>query len=115
MDKKRCLNCGRMFYPYKHIINQRYCSKKECQRVRNNKWRYLKLKYDDDYKTNKKESQRKWKTNNPNYWTYYKKRLKDNKKLLPKIMVKILLKRDILTNLRKAKATNCNCRLILIT
>jgi hypothetical protein len=113
MNRRKCKNCGGMFSPYKHIKNQRYCSKKKCQRARDNIWRYLKLKYDKDYMTNKKKSQRNWVSKHPDYWVLYKKYLKGKKRLPKKFMVKILVKKGILTNLRKEKSTNCNCRLVL--
>jgi hypothetical protein len=115
MNKRRCIHCGCKFYPQKHIKNQRYCSKKECQNARISKWRHLKLKYDKDYQDNQKAAQLKWKLLHPDYWLHYKRSTKDNKKILKKSMVKILVKKGVLTNLRKLKAINCNCRLVLTT
>jgi len=109
MNKRRCKNCGCMFYPQKHIKNQRYCSKKECQNARSNRWRSLKLKYDKDYRDNLKAIQLKWKLLHPDYWVHYKRNIKNNKKS----MVKIVIKRGVLVNLRKTKTVNCNCRLVL--
>ncbi len=128
MNKKRCANCNCSFSPKKHIVNQLYCTKKRCQNARRNKWMSHKLKYDKDYKANKKESQYKWKTNNPNYWAHYKKSTLGNKGLdkekiqqegkinkseLKKPILKISVARCVLVDLYKTKKINCNCNLVL--
>ena len=77
-NKKRCPHCGCKFHPQKHIVNQKYCSKQNCQRARKNAWTCLKLKRDRDYETNKKEAQYKWKINNSDYWARYKRNYKKN-------------------------------------
>jgi uncharacterized membrane-anchored protein len=106
-------------------LNQRYCSKKECQRVRGNTWRRYKLKYDQDYRDNRKAAQRKWKLLHPDYWKNYKKRIingetssirmrrkeKFNKIDFKAPTLRILVAKSTLIKLRKTKAINCICRL----
>jgi hypothetical protein len=121
MNKKRCLNCGRRFYPYKHIKNQRYCSNKECQSIRVKNWIKYKLKHNKNYRAYRKIIQDKWKANNPNYWLRYKelaekiKTLKgeSEKTKSKKPILKILIKRDTLATLPKMGIINCNCKLVL--
>lgn len=132
-NKKRCPHCGCKFHPQKHIVNQKYCSKQNCQRARKNAWTCLKLKRDRDYETNKKEAQYKWKINNSDYWARYKRNYKKNiavgrpnkerakqkekinKSRFKKPALKILLRKNALIDLHKAKTINCDCRLILIS
>jgi hypothetical protein len=125
--KKRCVNCRCRFYPKKHILNQRYCSKKTCQRARKNAWLCHKIKYDQDYRDNKKAAQRKWKLLHPDYYRNYKKRTSGSKignsdvnsndmEKINKInfklpILKFSLAKSVLTSLRKAKNVTCICRL----
>lgn len=128
MNMKRCVNCNTRFYPQKHIINQRYCSKPECQSARKREWARCKFKYNKNYKAYRNEIQNKWKNNNLHYWKHYrtnknlvlktktsKKTPKANNVKSEKLMLKISLAKSVLYNLRKMKAINCNCRLIFMT
>ena len=65
MKQIRCAHCGRLFDPNPRVKNQRYCSEKECQRVRKKLWQRHKLATDPDYKDNQKDSQKTWRENNP--------------------------------------------------
>jgi hypothetical protein len=119
MNKRRCINCGCKFYPQKHIANQKYCSKKECQNARRREWMRHKLKHDYDYKANRKEAQYRWRINNSDYWSGYKKnmstkqKVKMNKTVSKKPTLKILVAKSTLINLRKIKEIDCYCRLIV--
>ncbi len=109
MNKKRCLHCRAKFYQYRHIKKQKYCSKKRCQAARQSKWRQLKLKSDQDYQANKKAVQQRWKSSNPNYWNYYRKKIPDTKKSRKKSMLRILIKKELLANWRRRlKTVNCD-------
>jgi hypothetical protein len=109
------LNCGCKFYPQKHVINQKYCSKPICQTARKVNWMRHKLKRDKSYKAYRKEIQSKWKANNPCYWAQYKKifaeKTKPRKEKSYKI--KISVRKNILANLAKTGVINCNCQLVL--
>jgi phage FluMu protein Com len=74
MKQIRCAHCGRLFDPNPRVKNQRYCSEKECQRVRKKLWQRHKLATDPDYKANQKDSQKTWRENNPDYWREYRER-----------------------------------------
>lgn len=114
MNKKRCLHCRAKFYPYRHIKKQKYCSKKSCQAARQSKWRQLKLKSDQDYQNNKKTAHYTWKAKHPNYWNGYHKKVVAKKKSSQKSPLKVLIKKEVLTNWRKTKTINCDCQLVLI-
>ena len=130
MNKKHCVNCSCKLYPNRHIVNQRYCSRRQCQNTRRREWMRRKLRHDEDYKANQKEAQHKWKTNNPDYWVRYKKNTpagnginkrtakqkeKSNKLAFKKPILKILLTKRALVNLRKIKSINYDCRIILLS
>ena len=74
MNKVRCAHCGSRFVPSPHIKNQRYCGKAECQRARKTSWQRQKLATDPDHQTNKRESQKAWRTQNPMYWRNWRLR-----------------------------------------
>jgi hypothetical protein len=117
MNKKRCLNCGGKFSPNKHIVNQRYCSKKRCQKARVKKW-VERHKHNKTYKANRREIHSRWRSNNPEYYKKYtknvSKKIRTPKTDTEKPILKLLVGENILTNLQKAKIVDCNCRLILI-
>jgi len=129
MKIKRCINCNRKFNLYKHISNQKYCSRRQCQNVRKNAWTRQKLKRNKDYKTNKKEAQYKWRINNPNYWVHYKRNIADsarvnrgkakqrrktNNSKFKKPALKILLEKGLLAALHKSGTIKCDCSLSLV-
>lgn len=72
-NKRRCIHCKCNFYSFPHIPKQMYCSKKECQKERRKKWAQYKLHNDQDYRDNKKISQKNWKSKNYCYWKSYKR------------------------------------------
>ena len=74
--KKRCANpaCRCLFIPNPRIKNQKYCNRKDCQRVRKRLWQRRKMKNDPDYKRNQKDSQKNWREKNPDYWKNYRSR-----------------------------------------
>ena len=90
MSRKRCVSCGCELNSPKHILNQRYCAKKECQKTR----------------------KRKWKTENPHYWVHYRQnKIKSREETSRRI--KIIVEKNILANLTKNGEINCLCQIIL--
>lgn len=71
-DRIRCAHCSCLFSPDPRVKNQRYCSKKECQRARKRLWQKEKLACDPDYKLNHRESNEQWRSSNPDYWKDYR-------------------------------------------
>ena len=128
MNRKHCINCGCELNSPKHVLNQRYCSKKECQGTRRKKWKQSKLKDDKAYKVYCKKTQRKWRADNPdyqskwrdrnpNYWIQRRKRLA-NKSTLHKEKsqkIKILVEKNVLADLVKMGEINCVCQMVLVS
>ena len=50
--------------------NQKYCSSKECQRVRKTEWQRKKMANDEDYRKNQADCQQRWRAKNINIITF---------------------------------------------
>jgi hypothetical protein len=72
MAKRRCAACGCLFVPRRNIPEQRYCSKRACQRTRRRRWQRHKLQADADYRANQAAAQRRWRERHPDYWRRYR-------------------------------------------
>jgi hypothetical protein len=72
MAKRRCAACGGLFTPRRNVPQQRYCSKRACQRTRRRRWQRQKLKADADYRANQEEAQRRWRERHRDYWRRYR-------------------------------------------
>jgi len=75
MDKMhRCTNpsCRRNFLPNPRVKNQRYCNRKDCQRVRKTLWQREKMANDPDYKATQRDCRKRWLKQNPDYWREYR-------------------------------------------
>jgi hypothetical protein len=74
MAKRQCAACGCLFEPRRNVPQQRYCSKRACQRTRRRRWQRQKLKADADYRVNQAAAQRRWRERHPDYWRRYRHR-----------------------------------------
>jgi hypothetical protein len=72
MAKRRCAGCGCLFVPRRNVPQQRYCSKRACQRARRRRWQRQKLKADADYRANQAAAQRRWRERHADYWRRYR-------------------------------------------
>jgi len=72
MAKRRCSACGCLFAPRRNVPQQRYCSKRVCQRARRRRWQRQKLETDADYRANQAAAQRRWRERHPDYWRRYR-------------------------------------------
>jgi hypothetical protein len=72
MAKRRCAACGCLFEPRRNVPQQRYCSKRACQRARRRRWQRQKLKSDADYRANQAAAQQRWRERHPDYWRRYR-------------------------------------------
>jgi hypothetical protein len=72
MAKRRCAACGCLFEPRRNVPQQRYCSRRSCQRTRRRRWQRQKLKADADYRANQAAAQRCWRERHPDYWRGYR-------------------------------------------
>ena len=66
-------NCKKSFNPLANVKNQRYCSKKTCQKARKKKWQQQKLRSDPDYRRNQADAQAVWRRKHQDYWKEYRK------------------------------------------
>ncbi len=116
MKSKHCLNCNCKFYPQKHILDQKYCSNKECQNARRRKWLRYKLKHDKEYRTYRQGIQDKWRAKNPCYWAEHKKSLLTQTKNYQgeNLKIKILVEEGAIMDLSKKGVINCHCKVILM-
>ena len=71
MGKQRCAGCGERFDARRNVLQQRFCSKPECQRARRARWQREKMAQDADYRANQAEAGRRWRERHPQYWRAY--------------------------------------------
>jgi len=60
METRCCSCCKKAFHPRAQCPNQKYCSKRACQRERKRVWQRNKLKSDPAYRENQRDSQQRW-------------------------------------------------------
>ncbi|QNK65823.1 hypothetical protein [Variovorax sp. PAMC26660] len=71
--KRKCTCCGKQFR-LKTNPDQAFCSEAACQRERKLRWQRHKLRADPDYVENKRNAQKKWVAEHPEYWRHYRQR-----------------------------------------
>ncbi len=74
MGERRCLYCQQMFQPSKFQRRQTVCSEADCQRRRRADYRRRKLAADPEYREVCRDSPRKWRSRNPDYWKQYRRK-----------------------------------------
>lgn len=74
MLDRRCLCCGRGFYPRPQAPDQQYCSEKACQRERRRIWQRERKSQDTDYRDNQRRAQRAWAAEHGGYWREWRDR-----------------------------------------
>ncbi len=74
MKRRKCKHCGRSFILTSRHPNQKYCSQKECQRVRKTDWQRRKLAGDEDYRINQADCRANWASQHPGYWKQYREK-----------------------------------------
>lgn len=67
---KHCQHCNKEFPPSR--CTQKYCRNRECQKSRKREWQKTKMQTDPDYKANQREAQKRWSTQNRDYWKAYR-------------------------------------------
>ncbi|SRR5579885_288136 len=76
MSKKLCPYCKQRFQPSRYRPDQRICSSLDCQLRRRTEYHRKKLAEDPLYKEQCRDSQRKWRENNPAYMRNYRAEVK---------------------------------------
>jgi hypothetical protein len=74
MVQRRCRFCDRLFQPSKFQPRQAVCSDLECQRRRRSESRRQKIAADPEYRQVCRDSSRKWRARNPDYWRQRRER-----------------------------------------
>ncbi len=88
-----CLNCSNSFVAQRNP-NQKYCRATKCQNLRKAIWRRQKLKSDSDYRENRNNAAKNWRTKNSGYWKNYrtKKRQSEPENIVSKINASLFAK-----------------------
>jgi len=78
MSERRCRYCEKTFQPSKYQPCQAVCSEPVCQQQRRSEYRQQKLVVDGEYRQVCRDSSRKWRARNPEYWKRYRKKNPDS-------------------------------------
>jgi hypothetical protein len=74
MGERRCLCCQKLFQPSKFQPRQAFCGDGECQRKRRADYHRKKIASDPEYREGCRDSPRKWRARNPDYWKQYRQK-----------------------------------------
>jgi hypothetical protein len=74
MSERRCRYCQRTFQPSKFQSRQAVCGRAECQRKRRTDYHRNKFASDPEYREVCRDSPRKWRARNPDYWRRYREK-----------------------------------------
>jgi hypothetical protein len=74
MGERRCRYCENTFQPSKYQPQQTVCSESACQKRRRTEYRQQKLKTDEEYRQVCRDSSRKWRSENQDYWKRYREK-----------------------------------------
>jgi hypothetical protein len=72
MGERRCLYCQQTFQPSKFQRRQSVCGEADCQRRRRGDYHRRKLAADSEYRDVCRDSPRKWRSRNADYWKQYR-------------------------------------------
>jgi hypothetical protein len=72
MSERRCRYCQKPFQPSKFQPRQAICSERGCQRKRRADYHRQKIAADPEYREVCRDSPRKWRARNPDYWKRYR-------------------------------------------
>jgi hypothetical protein len=74
MGERRCLYCQQVFQLSKFQRHQAVCGGADCQRRRRADYHRAKLAADSEYRDVCRDSPRKWRSRNPDYWKQYRQK-----------------------------------------
>ena len=72
MGQRGCRYCQKLFHPSKFQPRQTVCSEPGCQRRRSTDYHKEKIASDPEYREGCRDSPRKWRARNPDYWKQYR-------------------------------------------
>ena len=74
MDERRCRYCRKSFQASKFQPRQEVCGAPDCQRRRRTDYHKTKIAADPVYREVCRDSPRKWRARNPDYWKRYREK-----------------------------------------
>ena len=74
MSERRCPYCQQIFQPSRFQRRQTVCSEGDCQRRRRADDHRARIAADPEYREVCRDSPRKWRSRNPDYWRQYRKK-----------------------------------------
>jgi hypothetical protein len=74
MGERRCRYCQQIFQPSKFQRRQAVCRGVDCQRRRRADYHRAKIAADPEYREVCRDSPRKWRSRNPDYWKQYRQK-----------------------------------------
>ncbi len=74
MGERRCLYCQQVFQSSKFQRRQAVCGEADCQRRRRADYHRAKIAADPEYREVCRDSPRKWRFRNPDYWKQYRQK-----------------------------------------
>lgn len=74
MGERRCLYCQQIFQPSKFQRRQAVCGEADCQSRRRADYHRAKIAADPEYRDVCRDSPRKWRSRNPDYWKQYRQK-----------------------------------------
>ena len=73
MPAMPCQSCGKEFFPWPQIRNQKFCSNPECQRERRRRRQAERRARNPEQKGSDAQYFQDWSAKNPDYWKQYRK------------------------------------------
>src|ERR1019366_6752215 len=83
MNQKTCTYCKQEFHPSHYHPDQKICSSVDCQRRRRSDYHRRKISTDPGYRDQCRDSQKKWRQNNPGYMSRYVAERKSRERSAP--------------------------------
>jgi hypothetical protein len=74
MGERRCRYCQKVFEPSKFQPRQAVCGESGCQQKRRTDYHKEKIASDPEYREGCRDSPRKWRDRNPEYWKHYRQK-----------------------------------------
>jgi hypothetical protein len=107
--KRTCPYCGQRFLPSRFHPDQTVCSSDACQRRRRAAYHHRKLEEDPAYKEQCRQSQKKWRDENPRYLSN-RRREKRSQSLRSSVVIELerlldLARNDRVLDLKSVDAT----------
>lgn len=104
MRNRVCIYCRRKFLPSPYRPDQKVCSSTKCQQRRRTEYHKKKLAEDQEYREQCQDSQKKWRTKNPDYLKGYRSERKRASLLKELQRLTDMVKNNVALDLRSSNA-----------